>query len=95
LPNSYVLLVGNKADLVQERQIGHQEIKDFADRNKLESVETSALNGKGVKEAFTRLALEIAARVKNGMLKINTGMKGIQELAPFEAQVEKKEGGCC
>jgi small GTP-binding protein len=95
LPNSYVLLVGNKADLVQERQVGSHEIKEFADRNQLETVETSALNGKGVKEAFTRLALEVSVRMKNGMLSSNTGMKGIQQLSPFESQTERKKGGCC
>jgi hypothetical protein len=72
-----------------------QEIKEFADRNQLESVEASALNGKGVKEAFTRLALAVSARVKNGTLVINTGVKGIQELSPFEPPPEKKGGGGC
>jgi small GTP-binding protein len=93
LPNSYTLLVGNKADLVQERQVGPQEIKEFADRHQLETVEASALNGKGVKEAFTRLALEVSARVKNGLLVVNAGGQSV----PFDSQKDKKKGksGCC
>jgi small GTP-binding protein len=95
LPNAYVLLVGNKADLNASRQVGHQEIKEFADRHQLETVETSALNGKGVREAFTRLALEVSARTKAGQIAAGAS-KGIQELTPFEPPEEKpKKEGCC
>jgi small GTP-binding protein len=70
LPNAYVLLIGNKSDLIGDRQIGAHEIKEFADRHKLESTETSALSGKNVREAFARLAFEVATRVKNGTIGV-------------------------
>jgi small GTP-binding protein len=96
LPNAYVLLVGNKADLNSQRQVGHQEVKEFAERNRLELVEASALNGKGVKEAFTRLALEVSARVKNGQISGNSAARTIQPLTPFETlDGGKKKEGCC
>jgi small GTP-binding protein len=96
LPNAYILLVGNKADLNAERQIGAQEIKDFAERHDLVTLETSALNGKGVKEAFTRLAMEVSARIRAGEIAPNGQTKGVRELAPFEPQGhDKKKGGCC
>jgi small GTP-binding protein len=96
LPNAYILLVSNKVDLNANRQVGHQEIKEFAERHQLETVETSALNGKGVKEAFTRLALEISSRVKSGQIVTNAGAPGMQQLTPFEPRDEvKKKEECC
>jgi small GTP-binding protein len=96
LPNAYILLVGNKADLSASREVGHQEIKDFADRHQLETVETSALSGKGVREAFTRLALEVSARTRAGQIAASAAPRGIQQLAPFDAREEgKKKDGCC
>jgi small GTP-binding protein len=96
LPNACILLVGNKADLNAERQVGAQEIKDFTERHQLTTVETSALNGKGVKEAFTRLAMDVSARIRTGQITPSGPAKGVQQLTPFEPQRdEKKKGGCC
>jgi small GTP-binding protein len=89
LPNAYFLLVGNKSDLVAERQIGAHEIKEFADRHKLESSETSALSGKNVKEAFARLAFEVSVRVKNGTIGVAAPMTTL----PDPQKVETKDAG--
>ena len=60
LSNAYVLLIGNKSDLDMERQVSDEEIKEYASRNNLEYIETSAYNGSNVQEAFERLALELS-----------------------------------
>lgn len=93
-PNAYILLVGNKADLESQRQVGAQQIKEFSERHRLEALETSALSGKNVKEAFTRLAFEVTARVNSGQITPNPSPK--PQPAPFnQTQEEEKKKGCC
>lgn len=90
LPNAYILLVGNKVDLESQRQVGAQQVKEFGDRHKLEAIETSAMNGKNVKEAFARLAFEVVTRVKANQITPSPPAKSLP--SPV-AQQEKK--GCC
>ncbi|XP_033375628.1 ras-related protein Rab-44-like isoform X2 [Parus major] len=47
-----VMLVGNKTDLAQAREVPMEEAKMFADNNGLLFVETSALDSTNVEEAF-------------------------------------------
>jgi small GTP-binding protein len=94
LPNAYILFVGNKADLESQREVGAQCVKEFAERHRLEPVETSALNGKGVKEAFTRLAFEVYNRVKTNQITPSTPVKPFPQPGSLAAQ-EKQQGGCC
>jgi small GTP-binding protein len=70
-PNSYILLVGNKADLERERQVGGDLVREFADRHHLEMIDTSALSGKNIKEAFTMMAFEVSTRVSNGTISVS------------------------
>jgi GTPase SAR1 family protein len=93
-PNAYVLLVGNKADLEKDRQVSEDVVRQFAERQHLETIETSALTGRNVAEAFARLSLEVSTRVSNGSIVVNTvtGKEG----GGSEGLVGKKEkGGCC
>ena len=83
-PNAFILLVGNKADLESSRQVGPQQAKDFADQHRLEYLETSALSGANITEAFTRLAYGIAARVNNGQIQITSGTA--QKSSPFKVE---------
>uniref|UniRef100_A0A3P9KWA5 Ras-related protein Rab-25 n=1 Tax=Oryzias latipes TaxID=8090 RepID=A0A3P9KWA5_ORYLA len=47
-----VMLVGNKTDLESERSVPSEEAKDFADKNGLMFLETSALESTNVEAAF-------------------------------------------
>lgn len=49
------ILIANKIDLVNERQISQEECKEFAEKNKMPYFETSAKSGQGVKEAINSL----------------------------------------
>jgi small GTP-binding protein len=77
VPNACVLLIGNKADLEAQREVGSQHAKNFADQNQLEPLETSALDGTGVTEAFTRLAYKIYDGVNKGTIKIPPPSQGM------------------
>lgn len=95
-PNAYILLVGNKADLEAQRQVGAQQIKEFADRHRLEAIETSAQSGKNIKEAFTRLALEVTTRVNNGTISVAPAANRATQPSPFKTeQPDTKQSGCC
>jgi hypothetical protein len=53
-----------------ERQVPADIVKGFAERSHLETVETSAVTGKNVKEAFARMALEASTLVANGSISV-------------------------
>jgi small GTP-binding protein len=53
------ILIGNKSDLEDQRQVTIAEARDFAERNHFTLFETSALSGEKIDDAF----VETAARV--------------------------------
>jgi small GTP-binding protein len=57
--DTYIVLVGNKLDLDQERQVSFEEASKFADQNKLTYIETSAKTGKNIEDAFYSSANKI------------------------------------
>jgi GTPase SAR1 family protein len=54
-----VVLVGNKKDLADERQVSEQEGKEVAERFGVPHIETSAKTNEGVNEAFFLLVRQI------------------------------------
>ncbi|KAL7065335.1 hypothetical protein AAHC03_04683 [Spirometra sp. Aus1] len=66
-PNVVVILVGNKKDLQDtDGQVTHWEANAFAQENDMQLVETSALTGENVDEAFTQCLRTLLAKVKSG-----------------------------
>jgi small GTP-binding protein len=60
-PNAVVTLIGNKSDL-EGRTVTAQEAEAFAKLHQLSYMETSALNGNNIEEAFRRTAATIYRR---------------------------------
>ena len=50
-----IMLVGNKSDLAEMREVKPESIEDYANQNRLSYLETSAANGSNVTEAFNTL----------------------------------------
>ena len=50
--NVFKFLVGNKSDLVDERQVSYDEAKQYADEHELPYIETSAKEGININELF-------------------------------------------
>jgi len=50
-----VMLVGNKNDLVSHREVSTETARKFCEENELMYIETSALMGENIKEAFQQL----------------------------------------
>ena len=60
-----MVLVGNKQDLSDKREVSYEEAKKLSDSWGVEYIETSALNNYNCKEAFEKLVIKIAsAKIK-------------------------------
>lgn len=57
-----VVLVGNKADLDKKRKVRKTDVEPWIERYGCGYVETSAMNGHGVEEAFQALCTAIVAK---------------------------------
>ncbi|ESQ39737.1 hypothetical protein EUTSA_v10001212mg [Eutrema salsugineum] len=57
--NVVIMLVGNKTDIADRRQVSTEEAKSFAERENLLFMETSALCATNVEEGFTNVLTQI------------------------------------
>lgn len=60
--NVQIVLIGAKDDLLEDRQVTTTEAQAFADTEDIEYIETSALSGHNVAEAFDRLLKKVVAK---------------------------------
>lgn len=77
-PNIVILLVGNKKDLEEAREITMLEASNFAQENELIFLETSAKTGDNVEEAFLKCSKSILAKIETGELDPERTGSGIQ-----------------
>lgn len=93
-PNVVIMLVGNKSDLENLRQVSIEDAQNFAQVNQIEFMETSALNGKNVSLAFEELAKKIYFLLQD-KLKNETGEKKVEKnlKVVFKGNNNKKK--CC
>ena len=64
-PNAVVTLIGNKSDLNAQRAITQSEAESFAQMHQLTYLETSALGGDNIQEAFQRTAAAVYRKSVN------------------------------
>lgn len=57
--NVYKILIGNKCDLEDQRQVSYDQGKEFADTYGMKFIETSAKNATNVDDAFMTMTTEI------------------------------------
>lgn len=67
-PDIVVVLVGNKTDLQEEREVTFMEASRFAQENEIMFLETSALSGDNVEEVFMKNARTILSKIVSGLL---------------------------
>ena len=104
-----VVLVGNKADLDQRRQVSGQEAVRMASQFDIPYVETSAFSGAGVEDVFMRCASSILANIETGRIdpeKMGAGVQfnssfasqpgsGLNNITRFEMPEEGRRRKCC
>uniref|UniRef100_A0ABI7Y585 RAB4A, member RAS onco family n=1 Tax=Felis catus TaxID=9685 RepID=A0ABI7Y585_FELCA len=76
--NIVIILCGNKKDLDADREVTFLEASRFAQENELMFLETSALTGENVEEAFVQCARKILNKIESGELDPERMGSGIQ-----------------
>lgn len=71
MESAVIILLGNKADLEDQRVIPTEKAQDFANSNDLEYFETSALNGYNIDDAFLALTKMMVERSRPDISQSN------------------------
>jgi len=77
-PNICIILLGNKKDLDADREVTFLEASRFAQENELMFLETSAVTGENVDEAFLKCSRSILTKIEAGELDPERMGSGIQ-----------------
>ncbi|XP_057807713.1 ras-related protein RGP1-like [Salvia miltiorrhiza] len=77
--NIVIMLVGNKSDLETDRAVSTEDAKEFAQRENLCFMETSALEATNVEQAFVTVLTEIYRVVSKKSLVANEAESGGNE----------------
>lgn len=101
--NVVTILVGNKSDLKDLREVSTAEGKALAEAQGLFFMETSALDSSNVAAAFETVVKEIYNILSRKVMSSQELNKqdpaslsnGKKVVIPSEAQGESKKGGCC
>eukprot|EP00931_Biecheleriopsis_adriatica_P054606 TRINITY_DN32148_c0_g1_i1.p1 TRINITY_DN32148_c0_g1~~TRINITY_DN32148_c0_g1_i1.p1 ORF type:complete len:215 (+),score=36.42 TRINITY_DN32148_c0_g1_i1:32-646(+) len=95
-PGLVVMLVGNKQDLQNRRQVTYEEGAAFARAHGIGFMETSACTGVNVEEAFVRTAQGIHNNLKNGVYNLEDESSGIKVGgAPVPGSAGDNQTSCC
>lgn len=62
--DAILIIVANKLDLEEERQVTHEELEEFTKKKKLDFYEVSAKNGFNVSLLFESIAAQLVKREK-------------------------------
>jgi small GTP-binding protein len=90
-----VIIVGNKLDLEESREVSHEEGEKFAKEHNYNFYETSAKTGKNVKEAFFDIFEQLYKKFEDEI----TGKKSKKENIKIEKRKKndnnKEKNKCC
>jgi Ras-related protein Rab-11A len=101
--NIVIMLIGNKCDLGTLRAVPTEDAQEFAQRENLFFMETSALESTNVETAFLTILTEIYRLISKKTLTANDEadpggssglLKGTRIIVPSQ-DVSNKKGGCC
>ena len=95
-----MVLVGNKCDLEDNREVTEEEGRELAEKNRMLFFETSAKTGKNVEELFKQSVKVIDQKIKENYYDLENDScgikKGNEEInVVLETNLEKDKKGCC
>ena len=94
-----IVLIGNKIDLEDKRVISIDEGKEYAIKNGLIFMETSAKSGEGVEEIFRKTAEKIEKKMGENYYDLNSETCGIKRgktnNISLDKAANKGKKGCC
>ncbi|CCW70473.1 unnamed protein product [Phytomonas sp. Hart1] len=91
-PHIEILLVGNKSDLEDEREVSFEEAAKFGEDNNLHFMECSALSGHNVVQVFLSIAQKVHENVLNGKLSPTDAESGVQVCSAVLAMTSSTTG---
>jgi Ras-related protein Rab-2A len=94
----FIMLVGNKTDLENKREISYEKGLKFAESNNISFIETSAKNGSNVENLFINCTKIIANKLKNNEYDLSDDSCGIKVGIILNNRTEddnKKKRKCC
>ena len=86
-----MILVGNKCDLEEERQVKKEEGKDYAKKEKIKFYEVSAKEGTNINTAFDTLVKDILSTYSPSELMKKRGSK----MLSIPVLQQQKKSSCC
>lgn len=89
------LLVGNKADIEDKRQVSFEEGKELADSLGITFLETSAKTSQNVETSFVKMAKEIKDRVGGAKNAGVSQPRGQKLGSGVSIDNKNKKQGCC
>ena len=91
------MLIGNKKDLEEERQVRYEEGKELADKNKMLFLETSAKTAENVQECFYLSAEKILEQISKTGIDPTLPAKNVKISIDEDAEEEetKEKKSCC
>jgi len=95
--HTVIMLIGNKKDFDDKRDVSYEEAAAFAEENGLIFLETSAKTGENVEEAFIKTAQQIYQHVLEGNVDFSTegGVSKKPNPVLTEEEPKEKPKTCC
>ena len=98
-----IILIGNKVDLEEKREVTKDEGQEFADQNGLMFLETSAKTAQNILEAFNISARSILSNIKKNEMKpkentninLNKEKEKEKQAEASGNKVQNNKKGCC
>ena len=90
-----VIIIGNKTDMEESREIMTEDAEKFAEENKYKYFETSAKTGEGIDKAIRDLINQILNQSENNDDQKEFRKDSVQIKENTEEKSGKKKKGCC